>query len=517
MVDKLLIKELENMVSDSNSFSEELFLNEEIQSILFNIFRDCDQISEEELFSLSSNEYVLFLLSKYAYSNLNASFNLHNDCDDFSSDDLYKLYRNEVDFFPLLTKEEEYAFGMKALSGDSAAKEKLIVHNLRLVISIAGKYSGRGLPFLDLVQQGNMGLIKAVDGFDARLGFRFSTYATRCIEQSIKIAIIRNKSAIRFPDRIYEISKYYKIKESELTQSNGVHPSDVEMALILLEKYDNFFFGDDSIFSFSNCPNISDEKRNFYIEKYGLYGLRKKFPINKTDDLYDVKRVIKYKNVWYDLNFYNDLKQYKINYLIDLIKIMRFDIDNVISLNSPVDSSSDIREDARLIDFIPDLSDSYAPEVCMEQKDIQEFIQKMFNDLKISPRNQEIIRLRFGMSLLEPKTDEEIIEVLKNEKMERTNFTIINDLSLAMEKVKNNPMELDIIYGKRNCRSMLSLYERELVVLKFGISDNIPKTLEQIGQIFGVGGECIRQISNRTINKIKKKMSNNPKIKEYMI
>src|SRR3989344_2744251 len=98
-------------------------------------------------------------------------------------DDTVRMYLREIGKFPLLTSEEEIVLAKRLKAGDMRAKHKLVNSNLRLVVSIAKKYTGRGMLFLDLVQEGNLGLIRAVEKFDYRKGYKFSTYATWCIRQ----------------------------------------------------------------------------------------------------------------------------------------------------------------------------------------------------------------------------------------------------------------------------------------------------------------------------------------------
>jgi RNA polymerase nonessential primary-like sigma factor len=104
--------------------------------------------------------------------------------------DATQLYLGEIGFSPLLTAEEEVYFSRLALKGDEAARKRMIESNLRLVVKIARRYNNRGLPLLDLIEEGNLGLIRAVEKFDPERGFRFSTYATWWIRQTIERAIM---------------------------------------------------------------------------------------------------------------------------------------------------------------------------------------------------------------------------------------------------------------------------------------------------------------------------------------
>ena len=124
--------------------------------------------------------------------------------DGVSTDDPVRMYLREIGRIPLLTYEEELELAQKILEGDEEAKQKLAESNLRLVVSIAKKYVGRGMLFLDIIQEGNMGLIKAVDKFDYTKGFKFSTYATWWIRQAITRAIADQARTIRIPVHMVE-------------------------------------------------------------------------------------------------------------------------------------------------------------------------------------------------------------------------------------------------------------------------------------------------------------------------
>lgn len=113
--------------------------------------------------------------------------------------DVTQIYLNEIGANPLLTPEQELAFSRRARQGDEAARQKMIEHNLRLVVNIAKHYLNRGMPLLDLIEEGNLGLIHALDKFDPERGFRFSTYATWWIRQNIERAIMNQSRTIRLP------------------------------------------------------------------------------------------------------------------------------------------------------------------------------------------------------------------------------------------------------------------------------------------------------------------------------
>ena len=147
-----------------------------------------------------------------------------------SVDDPVRMYLREIGKIPLLTYEEELDLAKKILEGDEEAKQKLAESNLRLVVSIAKKYVGRGMLFLDLIQEGNMGLIKAVEKFDYNKGFKFSTYATWWIRQAITRAIADQARTIRIPVHMVETINKLIRTSRHLLQQLGREPTPEEIA-----------------------------------------------------------------------------------------------------------------------------------------------------------------------------------------------------------------------------------------------------------------------------------------------
>jgi len=146
------------------------------------------------------------------------------------SDDPVKIYLKEIGNYPLLSMDEEVELAKRIAEGDQYATDRLTESNLRLVVSIAKKYVGRGLSFLDLIQEGNLGLIKAVDKFDYSKGYKFSTYATWWIRQAITRSIADQSRTIRIPVHMSEvINKAYRISRS-LLQELGREPTEEEIA-----------------------------------------------------------------------------------------------------------------------------------------------------------------------------------------------------------------------------------------------------------------------------------------------
>ena len=145
-------------------------------------------------------------------------------------DDPVKVYLKEIGRVPLLTPEEEIELAIRIIDGDEAAKKRLSEANLRLVVSIAKRYVGRGMQFLDLIQEGNLGLIKAVEKFDHTKGFKFSTYATWWIRQAITRAIADQARTIRIPVHMVETINKVKKVSSQLLHKNGHEPVAEEIA-----------------------------------------------------------------------------------------------------------------------------------------------------------------------------------------------------------------------------------------------------------------------------------------------
>ena len=205
--------------------------------------RDNKKINEEELlnklekFALEPGELESIYkeiekngISIVDHSNTKNDQLLQKIMSEVNIDDSVKMYLKDIGRFPLLTAEEELYYAKLMTEGDPQAKEKLINANLRLVVSIAKRYVGRGMAFLDLIQEGNLGLMKAVDKFDYTKGFKFSTYATWWIRQAITRSIADQARTIRIPVHMVEtINKLIKVSRS-LLQTLGREPTSEEIA-----------------------------------------------------------------------------------------------------------------------------------------------------------------------------------------------------------------------------------------------------------------------------------------------
>lgn len=192
----------------------------------------------EEILSLnlSDDEYekVLEELSKKGIKILDEMSNFESKV--LSSEECYdttdpiKIYLSEISKIPLLTQEEEIILFKKLKSGDRNAKKKIIEANLRLPVSIARKYSNRGLELLDLIQEGNIGLDRAAEKFDVDKGYKFSTYATWWIKQFICRAIAEKSKIVRVPAHVFEFGQKIKKYEKQYLIEHGYYPTDEELA-----------------------------------------------------------------------------------------------------------------------------------------------------------------------------------------------------------------------------------------------------------------------------------------------
>jgi RNA polymerase nonessential primary-like sigma factor len=149
---------------------------------------------------------------------------------DAKSLDATQLYLGEIGFSPLLTAEEEVLYARRALRGDASARKRMIESNLRLVVKIARRYNNRGLALLDLIEEGNLGLIRAVEKFDPERGFRFSTYATWWIRQTIERAIMNQTRTIRLPIHVVKELNVYLRAARELAHELDHEPTAEDIA-----------------------------------------------------------------------------------------------------------------------------------------------------------------------------------------------------------------------------------------------------------------------------------------------
>lgn len=173
-------------------------------------------------------------------SNNNKESEDDDDSDDISlegisplSDDSVKMYLREIGRVPLLNAKQEIELARAVQKGDIKSKRKLVRHNLRLVVSIAKKYINRGLPFLDLIQEGNLGLIRAAEKFDPERGYKFSTYATWWVRQGITRSLSDKSRTIRVPVHMVETINKFKKVARKLGQELNRRPTEIELAEVM--------------------------------------------------------------------------------------------------------------------------------------------------------------------------------------------------------------------------------------------------------------------------------------------
>ncbi len=192
---------------------------EAFEEIGVNVLKDDEDLLEPDIEDLKEVENLKL-----------DEFDINTAIEGVSIDDPVRMYLREIGRIPLLNFEEELELAQKVLEGDEEAKQKLAESNLRLVVSIAKKYVGRGMLFLDLIQEGNMGLIKAVEKFDYKKGYKFSTYATWWIRQAITRAIADQARTIRIPVHMVETINKLIRTSRHLLQMMGREPTPEEIA-----------------------------------------------------------------------------------------------------------------------------------------------------------------------------------------------------------------------------------------------------------------------------------------------
>ena len=213
--------------------------SQEIDNVLINLDLSLEEL--EQFYETIENQNIEVIddISNAVFESLNFEDDIQknadlgvvgNDPKNSAMEDHVKVYLKEIGRVPLLTPEEEIDLAIRISENDEAAKKRLAEANLRLVVSIAKRYVGRGMQFLDLIQEGNLGLIKAVDKFDYTKGFKFSTYATWWIRQAITRAIADQARTIRIPVHMVETINKVKKTNSQLLHETGRDPTAEEIA-----------------------------------------------------------------------------------------------------------------------------------------------------------------------------------------------------------------------------------------------------------------------------------------------
>ena len=306
---KLTTQEIDNAIIELDIEIEELDkLYEQIDQNNIEIIDDLSDMARDAITNESD-------LAKNDSGGLNESKTV-------ALDDPVRVYLKDIGRIKLLTTEEEQVLAMRIAENDQEAKNELINANLRLVVSIAKRYLGRGMSFLDLIQEGNLGLIKAVDKFDYTKGFKFSTYATWWIRQAITRAIADHARTIRIPVHMVETINKVKKTSTQLLHKNGRDPSVDEIAAEL------------------------------------------KMPADKVREILRISQ-------------------------------------EPVSLETPIGEE----EDSHLGDFIPDydaLSPADAASISLLKEQLAEVLKTL------QPREEKVLKLRFGLEDGQPRTLEEV-------------------------------------------------------------------------------------------------------------
>lgn len=225
--------------SDSTDSAEEVVFNddgEEMVEIKVDLITEVAEPTDEDIASVAADEEDLLDPADEDFENDDEE-TVELDAVDLlegvGTEDPVRMYLKEIGTVALLTAEEELELAKRKTEGDSVAKEKLIEANLRLVVSIAKRYTGRGMSFLDLVQEGNLGLIKGVEKFDYTKGYKLSTYATWWIRQSVTRALADHARTIRVPVHMVETINRMSKMQRKLTLELGYEPSTKELAQAL--------------------------------------------------------------------------------------------------------------------------------------------------------------------------------------------------------------------------------------------------------------------------------------------
>ena len=205
--------------------------SEDTKTELSDEFDESDEnkeISEEDI--ISDDEFSDEELSDEDKDARSINIDSLKSIESISTDDPVRIYLKQIGIYPLLSKEEEYALACRSRDGDSYAKSRLIESNLRLVVSVAKHYVGRGMNFLDLIQEGNLGLMHGIDKFDPDKGFKLSTYVTWWIKQSIIRSLADHSRTIRVPVHVVELINKTKRISREMSLELGHEPSLEELA-----------------------------------------------------------------------------------------------------------------------------------------------------------------------------------------------------------------------------------------------------------------------------------------------
>ncbi|MBR2248132.1 MAG: sigma-70 family RNA polymerase sigma factor [Bacilli bacterium] len=518
---KVLEEELKN-VENKPETVEKLYGSSKIKNVLEEFFDGSIEVKFSNITEISKVDIVNDLVYNYAQDNLK----IIDDDEIYNQrgNDSLSMYFREMAYYKLLDREEEQKIAKRIKYGKTEkekqeAKNELVSHNLRLVIGIAIKHRGRGIDIEDLIQEGNQGLMRAAEKFDVDRGFKFSTYATWWIRQSITRYIADSHRTIRIPVHRYEKVQQVKSIEKEYINNKHKQPSIEELSrFIAKEKYD--MFAPDNVKNIvKGSPLLPESKRKYYEDK--------KYKQVKKSKAYSKKRIITREGKEYNLNFKKDYDRLKYDQSYTVVKQAKEDDMKVASLNQEIHADREKEPGNELIDFVEDTKAYFSPYSNYENEEIKSIAREIITDKEIPSREREILRLRFGIAPAEILSDEEICEILKvkeskgKNKIDRDENKVLKDINKvrkSFEPFKNQllNMKYDEIAEAMN-KVNYDVYEQELFELLYGIQiiSRAPQTLEAVADIMGITRERVRQIESKALKRLKKNQTYKEMAKDY--
>ena len=521
---KKLIKIVSNKENTPEVF-EELSRDKEVNKYLASFFGDTKEILFSDLTNISSNELVNDLVFNYAEDNITIlDDNEMLDQSDMSTYSLLIKDIKETGHNRILTREEEKELATIAKYGNEKeskkAQNELVEHNIRLVISIARRHVGRGIPFLDLIQEGSIGLSTAAEKFDVDRGYKFSTYATWWIRQAITRSIANDHRTIRIPVHAFEKSLKMKSIENEYIEKYNKNPS-VNDLVKFMAKYKFEEIASDSVLEYiKDSPLLPESKRDYYTNK--------KNANRKKSKEYKKKRIVTIEGKIYNLNFRKDVNQLKLDHCYKAIKSNAEDSQKIMSLDQEIKFEDTYEAGDARYNFVADPNENIDPAINAQNSDIRKITMDILSDDNIPIREREIRRLRYGIPLTEGKTNEEICKILvvkedkKIEKNARSKEQIIKDINRIKNIFDEYKEGLSIVPYDKIVEVMnkykVNIYEQEIFELLYGIPilSGKPRTLEDIGSIFNLTKERVRQLETKAIKRVNENIHYKRKVKDYV-